>query len=82
MINSDFELLFLRRCAREFLKLSQSLNWDTIMELEKKGDKNFEAQEGIDEFSYWADENLDIRALTSPYPDKIQIFFQRDVFEF
>ena len=26
----------------------------------KKSDKNFEAQEGIDEFSYWADEN-DIR---------------------
>ena len=70
MINSNFELLFLRRCAREFLKLSQNLNWDTVMELEKKGDKNFEAQEGIDEFSYWADENVDIRALTSPYPDK------------
>ena len=46
MINSNFELLFLRRCAREFLKLSQNLNWDTVMELEKKGDKNFEAQEG------------------------------------
>ena len=24
------------RCAREFLKLSQNLNWDTVMELEKK----------------------------------------------
>ena len=47
MINSNFELLFLRRCAREFLKLSQNLNWDTVMELEKKGDKNFEPKKEL-----------------------------------
>ena len=69
MVNSDFDTLFYR-CAHDFMKLSQNLNWDTIMELENKGDKNFEAQEGIDEFSYWSDENLDIRALSSPFPDK------------